>query len=173
MDPMIKRLTRLRGVGEVLAARFVDAGLDSFGKIAAAGEDGLKKIRGINPRAVSSILAQATELSAETSAKSVSQVHEQAALLADRIQVIAEMVRDRFGEELQGKAGKKVERDMLRIADVLDQASSKFRKKKKRVVKRLVKAQKRLATAESAGLRELRKRLKKTRKSLVKISVPR
>ena len=173
MDPLIMRLTRLRGVGEILASRLVEAGLDSFGKIAAAGEDELKKIRGINPRALSSILAQANELSADAPVKTVRTVHEQAALLADRVQVLVETARDRFGQELQGKTGKKIEKDLLRIASILDQSSTKFRNKKKRVVKRLVKAQKRLATADRAGLRELRKRLKKTRKSLAKISLPR
>lgn len=172
MDPLIACLTRLHGVGEILAARLVEAGLDSFGKIAAAGEDELKKIRGISPRAVSSILAQATELSEDAPVETVRTVHEQAALLVDRLQVLVEVVHERYGEALQGKTGKKIEKDLLRIAGILDQHSTKFRKKN-RVVKRLVKAQKRLDGAERAGLQELRKRLKKTRKSLAKISVPR
>jgi len=173
MDPLLMKLTRLRGVGKTLAARLTDAGLDSFEKIAAAGREGLKNIRGINPRAIPSILSQAAELSEDAPVKTVRQVHDHTSLLADRIQAIAGNVRDRFGDELQGKAAKKVEKEVLRIPGFLDQASSKFRKKKKRVVKRLVKAEKRLAAAEGEGLKKIGKRLKKTRKSLAKISVPR
>ncbi len=170
MDPLIKQLTRLRGVGRTLATRFRDAGLDSFDRIVAAGEDGLKKIRGINPRAISSILAQAAELSAEASEKTVLLVREKASLLSSRVQAIAEDVRARFGEEMKGKTGKKVEKEILRIAGSLEDASQKLKKKKKRAVKVFAKVEKRLAAAEETGLKELRKCLKKTRKSLKKIS---
>ena len=41
MDIRAKELTRLRGVGENLAARFLEAGIDSFEKVVAAGGEGL------------------------------------------------------------------------------------------------------------------------------------
>ncbi|HEY6008277.1 MAG TPA: helix-hairpin-helix domain-containing protein, partial [Geobacteraceae bacterium] len=58
-------LQQLKGVGEVLSGRLVDAGYDTFAKVAAAGEEGLAKIRGINPRMLGSIVAQAGELAGE------------------------------------------------------------------------------------------------------------
>src|SRR5512134_11561 len=48
---VLKELQQIKGVGEVVAQRLVEAGFDSFAKVAEAGEEGLRNIRGINPRA--------------------------------------------------------------------------------------------------------------------------
>ena len=50
MKQRMRELQKLKGVGEVLSRRFVEAGYDTFAKIAAAGEEGLKKIQGLNPQ---------------------------------------------------------------------------------------------------------------------------
>ncbi len=107
MDPLTKKLTRIRGVGLVLAARLRDSGLVSFEKIVDAGVDGLQKMRGINPRAIPAILSQAAEIIAEESEKTVSHNLDRALLLSGRVQEIAQAVRIRFGDELQGKTAKK------------------------------------------------------------------
>jgi hypothetical protein len=171
MDPLVKKLTRLRGVGVVLATRFKDSGLDSFERITAAGTDGLQKIRGINPRAIPSILAQAAGMVSEESEKTVAQVQDKASLLSVRVQEIARSVRDRFGDDLKGKTAKKVEREIHKITRFLDKASVKGGKKK--VAKGLAKAEQRLLLAEDAGLKKIRRCLKRTRKSLNKISIHR
>ena len=171
MDPLIKNLTRLRGVGVILAARFRDSGLDSFEKIVEAGGTGLQKIRGINPRVIPSILSQAAGMIAEESEKTVGYIQDRASLLSSRVQEIAQTVHNRFGEELKGKTGKKVQKEIYKIVGYLDSPSLKRRKNK--VAKGLVKAEKRLAIAEDAGLKKIRKCLKRTRKSLGKISSPR
>jgi hypothetical protein len=168
VDPLIKNLTRLRGVGEILAARLCDSGLDSFEKIVGAGVDGLQKIRGINPRVIPAILTQAAELIAEESEKTACYVQDKASLLSCRVQEIAQSVTNRFGEELKGKAGKKVEKEIHKIVGLLDSPSLKSRKNK--IAKGLAKAEKKLAIAEDAGLKKIRKCLKRTRKSLGKIS---
>ncbi|MRR06027.1 MAG: helix-hairpin-helix domain-containing protein [Deltaproteobacteria bacterium] len=168
MDPLLKKLTRLRGVGVVLAARLQESGLDSIDKIIAEGADGLHKIRGINPRAIPAILAQAAEMVAEESEKTVTQVVDRTLLLSIRVQEIAKNVRERFGEELKGKTGKKVEKEILKIAAFLDPNTLKIQKK--RVVKGLAKAEKKLVVAEDTSLKKIRKCLKRTRKSLNKIS---
>lgn len=168
MDPMLKKLTRLRGVGVVLATRFKESGLDSYEKIIAAGADGLHKIRGINPRAITAILAQASEMVTEESENTVRKVVDRTSLLSNRVQEIAKDVRDRFGEELKSKTAKKVEKEILEIAGLLDLNSLKTQKK--RVAKGLAKAEKKLLVAEDASLKKIRKCLKRTRKSLNKIS---
>lgn len=168
MDPLLKKLTRLRGVGVILAARFRDSGLDSFEKIVAAGSDGLQKIRGINPRVIPSILSQAAGMIAEESEKTVGYIQDRASLLSSRVQEIAQTVHNRFGEELKGKAGKKVQKEIHKLVGYLDSPSLKSRRNK--VAKGLAKAEKRLAIAEDAGLKKIRKCLKRTRKSLGKIS---
>lgn len=166
MDQVTRDLRRLKGVGAVLAGRFVAAGLDSFEKVVAAGEEGLKGIKGINPRNVQSILSQAAALAVEASAGRVRELRERAASATGRVQEIAADVRDRFGAELAGKTGKKVEKDILRIAASLETVAAKLESKGKRAGKVLSRFEKRLAGLEGAALRDIRKGLKKTRKTL-------
>jgi hypothetical protein len=168
MDPLLKKLTRLRGVGVVLATRFKDSGLDTFEKIAAVGEEGLSKVRGINLRAVPAILVQAAELAAEEAGRVIDQAADKATSLSARVQDVTRNVRDRFGDELQGKTGKKIEKEIFKIIDYLD--STSLKRSKKKVAKGIAKAEKRLAMAEKASLKKIRKCLKRTRKSLAKIS---
>lgn len=168
MDPVLKNLARLRGVGDVLAKRFKDAGLDTFEKIVEAGADGLAKIRGINLRAIPAILAEAAEMIVEETEKTGHLAVDKTMILSGRVQELAKNIRDRFGDELKEKTGKKVEKELLKIVGFLDGISLKRQKKK--VVKGLAKAEKKLALAEDAGLKKIRKCLKRTRKSLGKIS---
>jgi len=168
VDPVLKKLTRLRGVGNVLANRFKDAGLDSFEKIVDAGADGLAKIRGINLRAIPAILAEAAGLIVEETEKTGHQAVDKTIILSGRVQELAKNIRDRFGDELKEKTGKKVEKELLKIVGFLDGLSLKRQKMK--VVKGLAKAEKKLAIAEGSGLKKIRKCLKRTRKSLGKIS---
>ena len=65
MLPVMKELQKLKGVGEILSRRFIEAGYDTFAKIAAAGEEGLRKVPGVNPRMLASIVAEAKALSGE------------------------------------------------------------------------------------------------------------
>jgi predicted flap endonuclease-1-like 5' DNA nuclease len=65
MAQTMKELQRIKGIGPVFARRFLAAGYDTISKIAAAGEEGLGKIRGINAQMVQSILTQARELAGE------------------------------------------------------------------------------------------------------------
>ncbi len=172
MDIRAKELTRLRGVGENLAARFLEAGIDSFEKVVAAGEEGLKKIKGINPRAISGILAQAAELAAESTleaGKKMAELRERSTVLAGRVQEIAAEVKDRFREEITGKIGKKIEKQIIRIVGSLEMVAAEAGVKQKKAVKGLARAEKHLSMQSEAGLKEIRKSLKKARKSLKRI----
>jgi predicted flap endonuclease-1-like 5' DNA nuclease len=60
-----KQLKKLRGIGEVLARRFFEAGYDTVAKVASADVEDLKKIPGVNPRMLQHIVAQASMLSEE------------------------------------------------------------------------------------------------------------
>ena len=166
MDKVTRDLRRLKGVGAVLAGRFVAAGLDSFEKVVAAGEEGLKGIRGINPRNIPSILSEAAALAVEASAGRIRELRERTARVTGRVQEIAADVRDRFGAELAGKTGKKVEKDLLRIVASLETVAAKLETKGKRAGKVLSRFEKRLSVLEGAGLNDIRKGLKKTRKTL-------
>jgi DNA uptake protein ComE-like DNA-binding protein len=65
MKKEMKELQELKGIGEVLARRLIEASYNSVAKVAAAEESGLKKIPGMNPAKVRSIVAQARGMTAE------------------------------------------------------------------------------------------------------------
>jgi hypothetical protein len=62
MNKAMKELQKLKGIGEVLARRLIEASYDTIAKVAAAEEHGLKEIPGLNPRKVRSIVTQAREM---------------------------------------------------------------------------------------------------------------
>lgn len=105
MDDVTRELRRLKGVGEVLAGRLVSAGMDSLEKIVAAGEEGLKAIKGINPRAIPVILSQAAAMSSDASERRLGELRERTAAMGLRVQTMAADVKSRFGEELAGRTG--------------------------------------------------------------------
>jgi predicted flap endonuclease-1-like 5' DNA nuclease len=62
-DPT-KDLQKLKGVGEVLSRRLVEASYDTIAKVAAK-EKGLEKIPAMNPQKARDISAQARKLTGE------------------------------------------------------------------------------------------------------------
>jgi hypothetical protein len=168
-----KELMKIRGVGKVLATRFVESGLDSFEKIVAAGEAELLKIKGIHPNNIAGILRQATELTSDKQSKKDKNeelLKELAASLKTQVKGIATDIHDRFKEDLAGKIGKKVEKELLKIMSTLEKAETKLRTKSKKTAKGLAKAEKRLAGVEEAGLKKVRKALRGARQSLKKVT---
>lgn len=168
MNEAEKELRRLKGVGAVLAGRLVAAGIDSLEKVTAAGEDGLKAIKGINPRAIPAILDQAAETASAVSGGRLTELRERAAAVGCRIQAVAADVKSRFGEDLGGKMGRKVEKDILRIAGALDTVSASLEKRGRRAGKVISKFERRFEALDGAGLKQIRKGLKKTRKMLLR-----
>ncbi|KAF0219952.1 MAG: hypothetical protein FD174_1676 [Geobacteraceae bacterium] len=172
MKGKISELTKLKGVGKVLAGRLTEVGIDTFEKVVAAGEEGLKRIRGLNPRMIPSILAQANDLAGEAAKSRETKIEElkkRAAALKEQVQGIAIGVRDRFKEEVAGKNGRKVEKEILKAVTSLEKVEAKLAKRVKRAGKGLAKAEKRLAVLGDAGLKVVGKGLKKARKSLKRI----
>lgn len=164
-------LKRLKGVGMILGKRLYDAGFDSFAKIAEAGEEGLKKVRGISARSIRSILEQSRELAGgdrngedEPSDAMQQRVRE----VRDTVESAAQKTRDRFSEEMTGKCGKKLSSDLTRIENALVQMHDFGRKRSKRAAKALVKAEKRVTGLEDASLKKIRKRFKRARKAVLK-----
>jgi len=168
-------LQQLKGVGRVLGKRLQEMGLDSFEKIAAMGEDELIKVSGINPRNVKSILGQARELAeAEPSAREerVKALKQLLSEVREKVQTLAEGARERFQEELSGKAGKKLSSDLGKVLNVLekmDQSRKSGKRCSRRAGKALNKAEKRVAGLEEASLKKVRKGLKKARKAVLKV----
>lgn len=65
MKNQTKELQQLKGIGEILSRRLVDASYDTIAKVAAAEEKGLERIAGMNPQKLRSIVTQARMLVGE------------------------------------------------------------------------------------------------------------
>ena len=65
MKEQMKELQKLKGVGEVLSRRLVEASYDTIAKVAAAEQKGLERIAGMNPQKVRSIVTQARQMTGE------------------------------------------------------------------------------------------------------------
>lgn len=164
-------LQQLKGVGKVLGKRLREMGLDSFEKIAGAGEEELKKVGGINPRMVTAIVQQAKELSEEPSASSEERalaMRSRLAELKEKVQALVDTTLQRFPDELSGRYGRKIGKDLARIVDALEKIGEGGKKRRKRSGRALAKADKRVAGLEEASIRKVHKGLKKARKTVLK-----
>jgi len=65
MKKEMKEIQKLKWIGEVLSRRLIEASYNTIAKIAGAEEHGLKRIPGMNPQKVRSIVTQAREMTAE------------------------------------------------------------------------------------------------------------
>lgn len=65
MKNQMKELQKLKGIGEVLSRRLVEASYDTIAKVAAAEEKGLEKIAGMNQQKLRSIVTQARKMTGE------------------------------------------------------------------------------------------------------------
>ena len=65
MKNQTKDLQKLKGIGEVLSQRLVEASYYTIAKVASAGEKGLTRIPAMNAQKARDISAQARKLTAE------------------------------------------------------------------------------------------------------------
>jgi hypothetical protein len=168
-----RELQQIKGIGEVLAMRLVEAGHDSFAKIVKLGESGLKEIKGINPKAIPDILEQARKLAEKESGdrdRKVAALKESLKGLRHSVQELTSSAKDRFSEKLSGKTGKKLTEALVRFLGELEEIEARAGKKLKRTGKVVVKAEQHLEGLAEAGLKDLRKGLKKARKALQKVT---
>jgi len=167
-----RELLQLKGVGEILSKRFIEAGLDSCEKIVAAGVDGLKRIKGLNPRILDSLLEQAGQIAAVATVNRETRVNElkqSVAGLRETVQGLVAVSRERFPKDLSGRKGRALTKDLVKIMDALDGIEKKLPKRLMRAGKGVLKAEKRVSILAEATLPKISKGLKKTRKSLQRV----
>ena len=172
MSDPVQELQQLKGVGAVTARRLIAAGLDTFPAIVRAGVVGLRAISGINPRNIPAILEQAATLSGPSEPTTPDPADELKLMVADlrtAIQVIAAAARERFPEELAGKIGHKLTRNMVAGLDALYAIEELMERRPKRSRKALAKAKKRLDGLPEGELADIRKGLKRVRKTLERV----
>ena len=173
MSLTIKELQKIRGIGQVLAGRLLESGHDSFVKIVDLGEKGLKEIKGINPKAIPEILAQAAGFASGSESdrdKRVALLKESLRSLRQSVQELTSSARDRFSEKLSGKTGKKLTGSLVRFIETLETVEDNAGKKLKKTGKRLHQAEQQLEGLAEAGLKDLKKGLKKARKALERVN---
>lgn len=171
MKHEISELQKLRGVGEVLSKRLVEAGLHSHERIVAAGREGLAKIRGINPRLIPSILDQAAELAGTVRAgkeERVAALKKSAGELKAGLEAGARELRERLGDELADDA-RKLEKQFVKTLAALEKVEEALETKVKRAGKGLARAERKLARMTEEGTDKVARSLKKARKSLKKV----
>lgn len=165
-------LRQIKGIGDALVRRLQDAGLDSFAGIAGAGEEELKQIKGLNPRNIASIREQAQKLAESREADGLAAIEALQSHIAgvrQQIQTLAQSARDRFQDQIDGKFGKKLSIEMVRIEDCLSGLKLEGKKGVKRASKALDKVDKRLGgLSEDASVKKVRKTFKRARKAIGK-----
>jgi hypothetical protein len=172
MEQTASQLQQLKGVGSILVQRFQEAGFAGFAQVAQADPEELKKIKGLNPRNITSIQEQA-KLLAQTDAPDRQEALD---ALAQRLGAVREQVlalglatRERFREHREKKCGKKVASELACIEETLLRLKLDGKKGVRRAGKALDKVQKRVASlAEDAPLKKVRKTLKRARKAAQK-----
>lgn len=172
MSLTARELQKIKGIGEVLSVRLLEAGHDSFAKIVKLGESGLKEIKGINLKAIPDIIVQAARLSEKKPAardQKVALVNESLQGLRQAVQELTRAARDRFSEKLAGKTGKKLTESLVRFIDAIEKLEDKAGKKVRRTGKAVIKAEEQLEGLAETGLKELRKGLKRARKALQRV----
>jgi len=166
------KLTRIKGIGDILAQRLTATGLDTFARIAAAPPSKLAAIPGMNPRAVDGIIEQAAtfaSVSTTGSEERSAALKMQLSTLRDRFSATAADLRGRFADELSCKAGRIISREFVRILDLLTDIEKQSHTQLKRAEKRIAKATRRCDKLATSSISGLRKRLRKMRKSLDKV----
>ncbi len=172
MKQGIKELQKLKGIGEVLAKRFFEAGYDTLAKVASASVEDLGKIPGVNPRVLQQIVSEAGKLAeegAKSRAEKIEELKKRAESVKIQIHDLARDVRDRFKEDLSGKAGGKVEKEIQKFIISLERVEGKLESRVKRAGKGLAKAESRIAALADSGLKDIGKKIKKARKSLKRV----
>jgi ribosomal protein S13 len=167
-----KELQQIKGVGEVVAQRLVEAGYDSFAKVAEAGEEGLRRIRGIDPRGISSILEQAQKLAADVREGTDAQrlaLQETAERLQKQVRELAATLRERLADKLPEKKGVRLEKEVDKLLKGLAKVQKQQGIRIKRARKSLAKTGKRLEGLAENGIKGLTRGLKKARKPLKRI----
>lgn len=169
----VKDLQKLKGIGEALSARLLASGHDSFRKVADLGEEGLKKLKGINIKAIPDILRQAEAFAAETLTGKDERFKAVTDSLDNLRKSAQELIRSasaRLAETLSEKKKRKLTESLLRFIEALDAVELKIGKKPKRLGRIISAAETRLASLAAADGKALKKGLKRARKSLQQVN---
>lgn len=176
MAEIINQLQQLKGVGDVLAKRLAEAGFDTLPRLAAANEEDLAAIKGLQPGAISGILAQARDLvgteRAENDDKSLTDMLDDAERLRVGVSSLVLKLRDQHAEIDDCKAQRALRKEITRVLATLERVEASLSEQLRRLGKKLAKADARLTTVPKDDLEALTKGLRQTRKAIDRIVRP-
>lgn len=169
----VKTLMQLKGLGAASARKLVAAGIDDYAKLAAAGEEALGAIRGLNPRSIPGII-EAAAARAKLDSTAGGKAAEAARLqeIAGRLQEVVAQFAALLEAGDEGGTGKKtaarMKKEIDKVGTLLEQIVAGLPGRLKRKSKALVKSDRQLSELGAASPKRIAKGLKKTRKTLKK-----
>ncbi|MHB8708311.1 MAG: helix-hairpin-helix domain-containing protein [Desulfuromonadales bacterium] len=176
MNDAIRQLQQIKGVGEVLAKRLVEAGFDTLQRVAAATEQELAAVKGLLPGAIPAVLAQARELAGtsqiEADEKSLAEMLENAERLRSGVSSLVLKLRDQHLDSEDGKSQRALRKEVTRVLATLERVEASLSEQLRRLGKKLAKADAALTNVAQDDLEALTKGLRQTRKSIDKIVRP-
>lgn len=172
----ITQLQKIKGVGEVLAIRLVEAGFDTLSRLAAATVEELATVKGLPAAKIPPLQAQARELAegaaAITDEKSITDMLENAERLRLGIANLVMKLRDQYADDDDGKGLRQLRKEITRVLATLEQVEATLSEQLRRLGKKLSKADARLGTVAKDDLAALTKGLRQTRKTIEKVVRP-
>ncbi len=167
-----KELQQIKGIGVVLAQRLTEAGIDSPAKLSEFGEERLKQVKGINPRAIPAILEQARTLAEEATKdpeQKLQELQQTSLRIKQEVQRLVAVALETQGEKLLGKKAQRLEKQLRKLLAGMEKANAALGARPKRAAKGLAKIKKRLDELADAGVTTLTQGLKKARKPLKRL----
>ncbi len=164
-------LQEIRGIGEALAERLAQRGIDSLDKLAEASEKDLSGIDGLPNNRISGVLRQAHNLAAQEqrSEESLAELVEDADHLRDQTETLVLNIRDRFSADKKHKvAPKALRKEIYRTLASLEKIEAVLGEQMRRMSDKLAKADAKLANISDSSPEEIAAGLKKARKKLDK-----
>ena len=176
MKDAIKQLQQIKGVGEILATRLVEAGFDTLPRLATATKEELAAVKGLQAANIPALQTQARELSAgadlATDDKNLTDMLENAERLRLGIASLVLKLRDQHAEGDDGKALRQLRKEITRVLATLERVEATLSEQLRRLSKKLSKADARLGTVAQGDLEALTKELRQTRKAIDKVVRP-
>jgi ribosomal protein S13 len=176
MQDAISQLQQIKGVGEVLARRLVEAGIDTLQRLATAREEELCAIKGLVPATIPAIQAQARILAAEPAEtaddKSLAEMLDDAERLRFGVSNLVIKLREQHPEGEEGKTHRQLRKEITRVLATLERVESSLSTQLRKIGKKLAKADAKLAGLPQDDLEALTKGLRDTRKTIDKIVRP-
>jgi hypothetical protein len=168
----IYELSRLSGVGKVLAQRLREEGLDSCDKILVAGEKGLQRIKGLSAKQIPKILEEASIIAddARRSRDASSALVEEGIVQLKRdIHDFVKKTESRYRNQLEKGKGQVFQREASRLISTLEHVEQYFSDLMLKLNCNLNEVGETLSRLDDEKLKNIAEELKKTRKDLKKI----